>query len=135
MGSYTAAFHTAYSDQPDDKGFFTHSKENLYEWISNADKANYQIMVHAIGDNAIHSLLNIYERIIKENGVKDRRLRIEHAQHISPDDILRFAELGVIASMQPYHAIDYGRWAEEVIGEERIKTTYAFKSLLNAIGQ
>ena len=132
LGSHTAAFHHAYSDQPDDKGFFTNSKENLYKWISNADKANYQIMVHAIGDSAIHSLLNIYERIIKENGVKDRRLRIEHAQHISPKDIHRFAELGVIASMQPYHAIDDGRWAEEVIGEERIKTTYAFKSLLDA---
>lgn len=70
--------------------------------------------------------------VIKENGIKERRLRIEHAQHISKQDIDRFAELGVIASVQPYHAIDDGRWAEELIGPERIKTTYAFKSLIDA---
>lgn len=131
LGSHTAAFNDAYTDKPDDKGFFINSKEDLYRWISAADKANLQIMVHAIGDRAIHSLLNIYERIIEENGNKDLRLRIEHAQHIAPEDINRFAELGVIASMQPYHAIDDGRWAEQLIGPERIKTTYAFKSLLD----
>lgn len=132
LGSHTAAFQEAYTDKVDDKGFFINSKENLYQWISNADKEDLQITVHAIGDDAIHSLLNIYERIIKENGIKNRRLRIEHVQHIAPDDIKRFAELGVIASVQPYHAIDDGRWAEELIGPERIKTTYAFKSLSDA---
>jgi predicted amidohydrolase YtcJ len=90
------------------------------------------VMTHAIGDKAIHTLLNIYERVIKENGEKDRRFRIEHAQHIHPKDIARFAALSVIPSMQPYHAIDDGRWAEKVIGKERIKTTYAFRSLLDA---
>jgi predicted amidohydrolase YtcJ len=89
-------------------------------------------MIHAIGDKAIHRLLNIYEKIEKENGSKDRRFRIEHAQHIAPNDIPRFAQLHVIASMQPYHAIDDGRWAEKIIGKERCKTTYAFKSLLDA---
>jgi predicted amidohydrolase YtcJ len=89
-------------------------------------------MVHAIGDQAINSLLNIYERVEQENGSKDRRFRIEHAQHIAPQDIPRFASLNVIPSMQPYHAIDDGRWAEKVIGSERIKTTYAFKSLFDA---
>lgn len=132
LGSHTAAFHRGYTDQPEDKGFFLNSAENLHEWISNADKNNFQVMVHAIGDSAIHSLLNVYEQIIAENGTKDRRLRIEHAQHIAPVDIQRFAKLGVIASMQPYHAIDDGRWAEALIGPERIKTTYAFKSLLDA---
>lgn len=132
LGSHTAAFHRGYTDQPNDKGFFLNSAENLHEWISNADKNNFQVMVHAIGDSAIHSLLNVYEQIIAENGTKDRRLRIEHAQHLAPVDIPRFAKLGVIASMQPYHAIDDGRWAEEVIGAERIKTTYAFKSLIDA---
>ena len=132
LGSHTAAFHAAYSDHAHDKGFFTFDPKDLYQWISDADKADLQIMVHAIGDNAIHTLLNIFERIIQENGKKDRRLRIEHAQHLASEDINRFAELCVIASMQPYHAIDDGRWAEEVIGPERIKTTYAFKSLLNA---
>ena len=132
LGSHTAAFHHHYSDKADDKGFFIFSTDDLYQWISAADKEQFQVMVHAIGDHAIHALLNIYERIIKENGPRDRRLRIEHAQHIAPEDIQRFAELGVIASMQPYHAIDDGRWAEEVIGAERIKTTYAFNSLLAA---
>ena len=132
LGSHTAAFKEPYSDKPNYKGFFINSKENLYQWISNADKENLQILVHAIGDNAIYELLNCYERIIKENGVKDRRLRLEHAQHISKEDIERFAKLGVIASMQPFHAIDDGRWAEAYIGSERIKTTYAFNSLLKA---
>ena len=85
-------------------------------------------MVHAIGDSAIHSLLNIYEQVASENGEKDRRFRIEHAQHIAPDDIPRFTELNIIPSMQPYHAIDDGRWADEIIGD-RIQTTYAFNSL------
>jgi predicted amidohydrolase YtcJ len=77
-------------------------------------------------------LLDTYERIARENGDRDRRFRIEHAQHLAPDDIGRFAELGVIAVMQPYHAIDDGRWAERLIGPERIKGTYAFRSLLDA---
>jgi len=132
LGSHTAAFHDHYTDQAGDKGYFIFDTADLYQWISEADKANLQITVHAIGDNAIHSLLNIYERVIKENGSKDRRLRIEHVQHLAPKDIARFAELGVIASMQPYHAIDDGRWAEALIGPKRIKTTYAFKSLLDA---
>ena len=89
-------------------------------------------MVHAIGDRAIASLLDIYADTLKANGPRDRRFRIEHAQHIHPDDIERFAELDVIASMQPYHAIDDGRWADRVIGAERSKTTYAFRSLLDS---
>ena len=132
LGSHTAAFHDHYSDQAGDKGYFIFDTEDLYQWISEADKENLQITTHAIGDNAIHTLLNIYERVIQENGKKDRRLRMEHVQHLATADIKRFAELGVIASMQPYHAIDDGRWAEELIGPERIKTTYAFKSLLDA---
>jgi len=132
LGSHTAAFHDHYSDKAGDKGFFINTKEDLYQWILGADKANLHIMVHAIGDSANHSLLNFYERVIKENGAKDRRFRIEHAQHLAPNDISRFKELGVIASMQPYHAIDDGRWAEDYIGAERIKTTYAFNSLLNS---
>lgn len=132
LGSHTAAFHRGYTDQPTDKGFFINSREKLYQWISGADKSNAQITVHAIGDDAIHSLLNIYDRVVEENGERDRRLRIEHVQHIAPKDIPRLGDLKVIASMQPYHAIDDGRWAEELIGPERIKTTYAFKSLLDA---
>ena len=132
LGSHTAAFIEPYKDKPSDNGFFINNKENLYNWISNADKANLHIQVHAIGDNANNTLLNIFERVIEENGKKDRRLRIEHAQHISKQDINRFGKLGIIASVQPFHAIDDGRWAEELIGPQRIKTTYAFKSLMDA---
>ncbi len=134
LGSHTAAFHDHYSDKEDDKGFFINVHDDLYNWISEADKANLHVLVHAIGDSANHTLLNIFERVIKENGIKDRRFRIEHAQHLVPTDVKRFGELGVIASMQPYHAIDDGRWAENYIGAERIKTSYAFKSLLDANG-
>lgn len=132
LGSHTAAFKEPYTDTPTDSGFFVNTEEDLYEWTLNADKAGLQVMIHAIGDRANGFLLDNFERVINDNGPKDRRFRIEHAQHISPEDIPRFAELDVIGSMQPYHAIDDGRWAERVIGPERIKTTYAFKSLLDA---
>ncbi|MEJ0056414.1 MAG: amidohydrolase [Bacteroidota bacterium] len=132
LGSHTAAFFKPFSDSPKDSGFFITPAQTLYERASAADKAGLQVTIHAIGDKAINTLLNIFERIQKENGVKDRRFRIEHAQHIHPDDIQRFASLNVIASMQPYHAIDDGRWAERVIGTERSKTTYAFNSLMKA---
>jgi predicted amidohydrolase YtcJ len=87
--------------------------------------------VHAIGDEAISLTLDLFQDVVKENGEKDRRLRIEHAQHVAPKDFDRFAKLGVIASVQPYHAIDDGRWAEKRIGPERIKTSYAYRSFLD----
>ncbi len=132
LGSHTAAFHSDYTDVDGDSGFFITSEENLNQWISEADKTKFQITVHGIGDRAIHTLLNIYEHVSTKNGIRDRRFRVEHAQHLAPEDIQRFSELNVIASMQPYHAIDDGRWAEKLIGAERIKTTYAFRSLLDA---
>jgi predicted amidohydrolase YtcJ len=91
-----------------------------------------QVIVHAIGDRANDWLLVTYRDAASLNGAKDRRARIEHAQHLSRGALPRFAELGVIASMQPYHAIDDGRWAEKRIGPERVQTTYAFRSLLDA---
>ena len=130
LGSHTAAFQDVYSDKKDDKGLFLNTEDDLYKWISASDRAGLQVFVHAIGDLAIHTLLNIYERVTLENGGRDRRFRIEHTQHLLPSDIKRFAKLKVIASMQPYHCIDDGRWAEEYIGAQRIKTTYAFKSLI-----
>lgn len=132
LGSHTAAFHEPYTDAPGDKGIYVNDKENLVEWIQKADAAGLQIAVHAIGDEAIHFLLNTFESVRQQNGARDRRFRIEHAQHIAPEDIPRFAALAVIPSMQPYHAIDDGRWAEKLIGPDRIKTTYAFKSLFDA---
>lgn len=131
LGSHTAAFLKPFTDTPKDSGFLVTPVEEIYKAVSAADKEGLQVMVHAIGDKAIHEQLNIFERVEKENGKRDRRFRIEHAQHIAPADISRFNSLNVIASMQPYHAIDDGRWAEQIIGPERIKTTYAFKSLLD----
>ena len=131
LGSHTAAMFEPFSDAPSDKGLLVNTEKDLYDWTSNADKAKLQVIVHAIGDRAIHTQLDIFQRVERENGPRDRRFRIEHAQHIAPADISRFAPLGVIASMQPYHAIDDGRWAERVIGPERAKGTYAFKSLLD----
>jgi predicted amidohydrolase YtcJ len=132
LGSHTAAFHDPFTDAPKDSGFFVTPPDELYSMMKSADSAGLRLMIHAIGDRAIYSLLNTFERVVKENGAKDRRLRIEHAQHISSEDFPRFASLGVIASMQPYHAIDDGRWADRIIGPERSRTTYAFKSLLDA---
>jgi len=131
LGSHTAAFNQPFNDSPKDSGLLVHTPDDLYRWISGADRIGLQVMVHAIGDRANGLLLDIYERVIRENGTRDRRFRIEHAQHLASADIPRFARLGVIASMQPYHAIDDGRWAEKYIGD-RIKTTYAFRSLLDA---
>jgi predicted amidohydrolase YtcJ len=131
LGSHTAAFHEPFTDAPKDRGLLVNTREDLERWISGADKAGLHVLVHAIGDRANSLLLDIYERVIRQNGPRDRRFRIEHAQHLRPADIPRFAQLGVIASMQPYHAIDDGRWAEKFIGD-RIRTTYAFRSLLDA---
>ncbi len=129
LGSHTAAMLQPFTDAPNDTGLLVNTPENLYSWTSSADKAHLHVIVHAIGDRAINLQLNIFERVERENGPRDRRFRIEHAQHIAPADISRFAQLQVIPSMQPYHAIDDGRWAEKVIGPERAKTTYAFRSL------
>ena len=96
-----------------------------------ADHAGLQLCMHAVGDAGISTMLDLFGDIVKANGDRDRRLRIEHAQHIAPKDFDRFAALKVIASVQPYHAIDDGRWAAKRIGAERIKTTYAFKTLLD----
>ena len=131
LGSHTAAMLAPFTDAPNDTGLFVNTPEHLYEWTSGADKAGLHVIVHAIGDRAIRAQLDIYERVEHENAARDRRFRIEHAQHIAPADMSRFAPLGVIASMQPYHAIDDGRWAEKVIGHERGKGTYAFRSLLD----
>jgi predicted amidohydrolase YtcJ len=94
------------------------------------------VAIHAIGDRANDAILNFYERVEKENGPwpngLERRFRIEHAQHLIASDIPRFASLHVIASMQPYQCIDDGRWAEKRIGPERLKTTHAYRSLLDA---
>ncbi|MGA9772916.1 MAG: amidohydrolase family protein [Blastocatellia bacterium] len=135
LGSTTALFFEPFTDEPNTSGLM--ADDNIPEGImkqniKDADKAGLQCSVHAIGDKANNILLNYFEEIEKENGPRDRRFRIEHAQHLATADIARFARLGVIASVQPYHAIDDGRWAEKRIGPVRIKTTYPFRSLLDA---
>lgn len=132
LGSHTAAMFAPFTDSPKDSGFLVETESDLYKWTRDADKAGLQVIVHAIGDRAINTQLNIFERVAKEDGPRDRRFRIEHAQHLSAGDVPRFNEIGVIPSMQPYHAIDDGRWAERVIGPERAKLTYAFRSLRDA---
>ncbi len=133
LGSHTAAFLEPFTDAPNDRGFFVTTPEKLYEYTSGATKAGLHVAVHAIGDRAIRTQLDVFERVLREQKPSaSPRFRIEHAQHIAPADVPRFAALGVIASMQPYHAIDDGRWADKVIGPERSRGTYAFRSLLNA---
>ncbi len=133
LGSSTALFFDPYTDDAEETGLF-HSQmfpEGIMESrIREADEAGFQVAIHAIGDRANHVLLNIMEEVITENGKRDRRWRIEHAQHLLPEDIGRMAKLGIIASVQPYHAVDDGRWAEKKIGKKRCENTYAFKSLL-----
>jgi predicted amidohydrolase YtcJ len=132
LGSSTAYFREPYADDPSNRGVRLHPVDSLRAWIFDADRAGLQLAVHAIGDEANRILLDLYEALVAERGPRDRRLRVEHAQHLLPEDIPRFAALGVIPSMQPYHAIDDGRWAERKIGPARARTTYAFRSLLDA---
>lgn len=135
LGSTTALFFDPYLDAPNTSGIPSDEMfpdGAMLERVRGADKAGLQVLIHAIGDRANDKILSIYEQVEKEAGNRDRRFRIEHAQHIRAQDIPRFARDKVIASMQPYHAIDDGRWAEKRIGPERAKTTYAFRSLLDA---
>ena len=132
LGSTTAWFYQPYLDEPGTSGLMVSDTAKLRASILEADRAGLHVVVHAIGDRANDWLLDVYQQATAQNGSRDRRFRIEHAQHLSRTAIGRFASLGVFPSMQPYHAIDDGRWAEKRIGAERIKTTYAFRSLLDA---
>ncbi len=116
LGSTTALMFQPYLDAPSTSGIPSDelaNPEQMFHNIESADAAGLQVAIHAIGDKANHIILGFYERVEKEHGPRDRRLRIEHAQHLLPSDIPRFAQLHVIASMQPYHCIDDGRWAEK----------------------
>lgn len=133
LGSTTAYFFQPYTDAPKTRGllatdFIPLTKER--QRLQKSDAAGLQNCVHAIGDQAISITLDLFADVVKANGTKDRRFRIEHAQHIATKDFPRFRELDVIASVQPYHAIDDGRWAERRIGPERVLTTYAFRTFM-----
>lgn len=132
LGSATALFFEPYADEPGTRGLLTTPAESLSAWIGGADSAGLQVVVHATGERANALLFDIFDSVSIAHGPRDRRFRIEHAQHLRRAEIARFAKSGVIASMQPYHAADDGRWAEKRIGPDRIKTTYPFRSLLDA---
>ena len=135
LGSTTAWFFAPYLDAPNTSGLASDElvdEAKMQERIVKADQAGLQVAIHAIGDQANHRILAMFAEAARQNGARDRRFRIEHAQHLRPAEIKAFAAQKVIASMQPYHAIDDGRWAENRIGAERAKDTYAFRSLLDA---
>ena len=134
LGSRTAYFFEPFSDTPNNRGLLSDEMQPpaaMRDRMLKADTAGLQLCTHAIGDQAISIILDFYGDIVKEHGPFDRRFRIEHAQHMAAKDFDRFAQLGVIASMQPYHAIDDGRWAEGRIGRDRASRTYAFRTFLD----
>jgi len=133
LGSSTAAMFAPFADDPHNSGLLSDEMqplEGMRSRLTEADAAGLQLCIHAIGDRGISMTLDLFEDVAKANGARDRRFRIEHSQHMAPKDFDRFAKLGVIASVQPYHAIDDGRWAEKRLGPERIKSTYAFRTFL-----
>jgi predicted amidohydrolase YtcJ len=132
LGSTTAWFYAPYLDAPHSTGLQVTDTNLLRRWVLSADSAGLHIAVHAIGDKANDFILNVFEEAELKTPGKDHRFRIEHAQHLTQNAIPRFARLQVIASMQPYHAIDDGRWAYKRLDDARLRGTYAFKSLLNA---
>jgi len=134
LGSTTALFFEPYNDAPNTRGLLFGQmlpEGIMLKRVEGADKAGLQVMIHAIGDEANTRILDIYQQAAAKDGQRDRRFRIEHAQHLRTNEIPRFGAQKVIASMQPYHCADDGRWCEKRIGPERAKGTYAFRTLLD----
>lgn len=131
LGSMTALFFEPYEDDSTTSGLPVTPEDSLRRWIGAADSSGLQVVVHAIGEKANALLLDIYDSVAKAHGPRDRRLRIEHAQHLRPEEVRRIASQGVIASMQPFHVIDDGRWAIKRLGP-RVGDSYVFRSLLDA---
>jgi predicted amidohydrolase YtcJ len=134
LGSRTAYMFEPFSDDPGNRGLLSdemHPPSAMRDRLMQADAAGLQLRVHAIGDRAISMMLDIFANIEKEHGYHDQRFAIEHAQHMAQNDFERFAKLHVIASMQPYHAIDDGRWAEARLGHDRTRYSYAWRSFLD----
>ena len=132
LGSRTAALLAPYSDAPDTSGIMTIDPEKLKAMALERDKAGFQLAFHAIGDRANHVALDVFESVVRVNGTRDRRDRIEHAQVVAPEDIERFGILHVIASMQPSHQSNDIRWADERLGADRVKGAYAWNSIQKA---
>lgn len=132
MGAGTAAFFEPYDDAPETRGLLLHSMPELERLVLEADTAGFQLAVHAIGDRANSLVLDAFEKAVRANGPRERRLRIEHAQVVRAQDLPRFKALNVVASVQPSHCIDDMRWAEKRIGARRCGDAYRFRSLLDA---
>lgn len=132
LGARGAALLEPYSDSPEDTGLIRNSEEEIYKVVSKSMKAGYQVAIHAIGDRGNRIVLDAIERALKEVPTEDHRMRIEHAQILSPEDIPRFAKLGIIPSMQPIHCpMDMG-FTEDRVGPKRVKGAYNWKSLLKS---
>ena len=135
LGSTTAWFFEPYLDAPNTSGLaMADVNTTMRQTISDADKAGLQVRIHAIGDRANATILDHYQSVAETNGPRDRRFTIEHAQHLRMDDLKRFAGQKVVASMQPFHIIDDGRWAWKRLDEKRLKGTYAFRTILDSGG-
>jgi predicted amidohydrolase YtcJ len=139
LGSRTAYMREPYSDAPPQTPYprgqlaaMAADTGSFRDQVATMDARGLQIAIHSIGDEANHLLLDAYEATIKRNGHRDARHRIEHAQHLHVSDIPRFARLGVVASMQPFHKADDGRYAEQRLGRQRLDGAYAYRKLLDA---
>ncbi|MDP2960182.1 MAG: amidohydrolase, partial [candidate division Zixibacteria bacterium] len=132
LGSRTAFLFEPYADEPEKSGVLLLEEKDLEEMVSLADKSGYQVGIHAIGDRANDIVLNIYEKIEKLNPKGEKRHRIEHCSVLKEMDIPRFAELAVIASVQPAFWSSDKKWLQQRLGKERLKRAYAFRSLLDS---
>ena len=131
LGSRGAALLAPYADEPANSGLLVSRPEHLRAWAETALRSGFQVNVHAIGDRGNRIVLDAFESALRALPKADHRFRIEHAQVLSPEDIPRFAKLGVIPSMQPTHQTSDMRWAEARVGAQRIRGAYAWRSLLN----
>ncbi len=135
LGSTTAWFFDPYLDAPNSTGLaMADVTTTMRSDIQAADKAGLQVRIHAIGDRANATILDHFQSVSGANGSQDRRFTIEHAQHMRIEDLKRFAGQKVVASMQPFHIIDDGRWAWKRLDEKRLKGTYAFRTILDTGG-
>jgi len=132
LGSRTAAMLAPYSDEPSTSGILTIEPEKLKSMALERDKLGFQLAFHAIGDRANRVALDVFEAVLRVNGARDRRDRIEHAQVVAPGDIERFGTLHLVASMQPSHQSNDIRWADQRLGPERLKGAYAWNSIQKA---
>lgn len=132
LGSRGAALLEPYSDDPENSGLLVTENSHMLEVCKAALESGFQVCTHAIGDKAIRTMLDIYEKALIANPNYDHRFRIEHSQIVNLDDVSRYAEIGVIPAMQPQHAVSDMPWTEDKIGPERVKGAYAFRSFIDA---